>query len=1033
MESEWACNLLDLDKIKKKIVSPVNVLKDQNVSNKFSDLKQDSFSRSTGCDSKTTGEVSGIIKPPISKYVSSDSSFESVKAEKVERSASRDDGYSTMSSDIQPEAMEKYSDTSLNRNDSPLKKEVSNKVQEGGNKKESTSSDQDSAMDSSTQSTDLKHSSHSLSSQNSTSSEDKATSIYGSLGRVKAMKSLFEAEAHKGTEKLPVKFPLRKSPSYDSKFSVKDSDKSSDVSQNRRSLSADFKIFPTEIQSPVKEEIKLLPEPIKVVEQKPLTPFKADLINIEHEEIDTNYFVQDKSAIFNSLNLSEDNFLSDIPEEKDEWETSAHSSIRHLENVSSKFPQIPLFGSCLPYNLAALDPNMKKCLPSLYQFYRTLSDSDINRSSKKVRNICDFDLRKLSIDKPLERSVSMSELYKKRKISDFSFNLPPNLRRSFRQPLMNEEMVIGRAQDIVKSHILQQLSQFVESESDDEDDLDQFSFSNVLKRSKYNQQIEPHHKDNCDQLWNDKRTSLNLAIRRIYAGNIPQDKHSSNFDGFHGNLTSQDDTNGANIVTNIPDVEEDKNLDKGRQSSHESSPMPEGQTKFRSDYYSLCLVGSNRSLCSGSNEGESDMAELSAAQSNPNSAKHSYEFDMISRQIESLSKTVNDLHKSLSSLNSCDSDNESNEDHSQMFTSPSENFRDTHGYHWVEDDEFYLTPSGGEIILGSSPFSNTGAGCEFVNEYADDTSCNDEFEYYGNFSPDQPPFDVKKLYSNVKEGESVVLKSESKTVTESGKKDVSAIVKQKISKMKKENMFEVKSASCPPVSRTVDDNMVLDPEIRAAMLDSMVHLSGASMDSLDDNIGVDQVMCSRLLGRGDKEGVVKHASTPRPALDVSNLFCRYGDNEKEAVAAFDFLDDISTSPATSQTEISSTCQTEMDQSDQSNIDNVEQLTNQTLDDEAKTSVVESQGLDNSNITQPVDQNLNKNSANLKNLSTSDNKVNKGSNRTKNKERSKIPKAIKQDTNMAKSTRKSCEETSVLRSTRKSSTGSNSGNRPSSNS
>lgn len=175
---------------------------------------------------------------------------------------------------------------------------------------------------------------------------------------------------------------------------------------------------------------------------------------------------------------------------------------------------------------------------------------------------------------------------------------------------------------------------------------------------------------------------------------------------------------------------------------------------------------------------------------------------------------------------------------------------------------------------------------------------------------------------------------------------------------------------------------------------------------------------------------MKHTSSPRPALDVSNLFSRYGDNEKEAVAAFDFLDDIS--PATSQTEISSTCQTEMDQSDQSNVDNVEQLTNQTIGD-AKNSVVESQGLDNSNITEPVDQNLNKNSANTKNLSTSDNKVNKGSNRTKNKERSKIPKAIKQDINMAKATRKTCEETSVTRSIRKSSTGSNSGNRPSSNS
>lgn len=34
--------------------------------------------------------------------------------------------------------------------------------------------------------------------------------------------------------------------------------------------------------------------------------------------------------------------------------------------------------------------------------------------------------------------------------------------------------------------------------------------------------------------------------------------------------------------------------------------------------------------------------------------------------------------------------------------------------------------------------------------------------------------------------------------------------------------------------------------------DAMVHLSGESMESLDDNIGVDHVMCSRLIGRGGK-------------------------------------------------------------------------------------------------------------------------------------------------------------------------------------
>ena len=38
----------------------------------------------------------------------------------------------------------------------------------------------------------------------------------------------------------------------------------------------------------------------------------------------------------------------------------------------------------------------------------------------------------------------------------------------------------------------------------------------------------------------------------------------------------------------------------------------------------------------------------------------------------------------------------------------------------------------------------------------------------------------------------------------------------------------------------------------------MVHLSGESMESLDDNIGVDHVMCSRLIGRGGTDQSLKY-------------------------------------------------------------------------------------------------------------------------------------------------------------------------------
>lgn len=174
--------------------------------------------------------------------------------------------------------------------------------------------------------------------------------------------------------------------------------------------------------------------------------------------------------------------------------------------------------------------------------------------------------------------------------------------------------------------------------------------------------------------------------------------------------------------------------------------MMEEPSKFRSDYYSLCLVGSNRSLFSGSNEGESEQVHVEEIKCtgcndpsncpNCTKAKNSEEFEQISKQLQSLSKTVTALQQTFNGVDSCESDEESNEDNSHMFVSPNSDFHGD-GYQWIEDDEFYLTPCGGELIMGASPFSDTGACAEWINEYADDTSCNDEFEFYGNFASER--------------------------------------------------------------------------------------------------------------------------------------------------------------------------------------------------------------------------------------------------------------------------------------------------------
>ena len=194
-------------------------------------------------------------------------------------------------------------------------------------------------------------------------------------------------------------------------------------------------------------------------------------------------------------------------------------------------------------------------------------------------------------------------------------------------------------------------------------------------------------------------------------------------------------------------------------SSNDESLNQDLDARFRSDYYSLCTLESSKA---SSVDGDMEQIghSLHTCKDSKNncskciSDKNTEEFEEISRQLASLSKTVNALHHSLSSLNSHDSDTESNEERSHLFTAPPSDFRDNDGYQW-EEDEFYLTPCGGEIITGISPFSQTGACADWVNEYVDDTSCNDEFEFYGNLPPanENGMYDFKKLCTSIMEGE----------------------------------------------------------------------------------------------------------------------------------------------------------------------------------------------------------------------------------------------------------------------------------------
>ncbi|CAC5414653.1 Nck-associated protein 5 [Mytilus coruscus] len=829
------------------------------------------------------------------KYMSSDSSFESVKNDKVERSGSKDDGYSTMSSDIQPEMLEKFSDSSLKRdavlrNDFQVRNDMTvMHVMDSSHKFVScgTSPLETPAVNS--------HSLNLSPKRSAPNMQDKNIG-HNSLGRVKAMKQIKLGHNEK--------------------------------TLNRRSLGDDVQLNVTEIESESRncssswgnkshhmtdslhqnDTTDLLDKDNKCSQNKQQIDERAnakeqdhyvsklDHVNLSSDHVTStsrSHMTSDRNSIYHMLNNSEENFLSDIPEEKEDYgEMSGASNEKLLDfpvrKQISKKEQIS--------NLQLFETSTTKHYwSSTLGLCRFLSDSDLEKISKK-QSVDDFkDIGNISSGKALERSVSLSSLNTKTEILA-NMKLAPTLRRSCRQSLINEINVNDRVQDIVKEHILKQLAHSVDSESDD--DLQNYSFDQLLAKK----QRQNYLAQSFESKFNQPAPFRNQC-------DFPEEPFSSNYHEKESTFSSNEEREEKIRVDNPV-----KNLVQWWKS----------------------LQRSNRSLFSGSNEGESDQILIDEPQcvncKDPSNcrqctkAKNTEEFDEISRQLQSLSKTVNALQQSLTGVDSCDSDAESNEDHSHMFISPNSDFHGD-GYQWVEDDEFYLTPCGGELIMGASPFSDTGACAEWINEYADDTSCNDEFEFYGNFADES--IDNSQFQAPIKEEGEIQKYEESRTVTppqsksqiQRGKNDpqpCDSYSKQKalkklrgegqvrhhsdghlskINNESKANGTEERIGSIYRSRERTEDSKMSDPQVRAAMLDAMVHLSGASMDSLDDNIGVDHVMCSRLLG-GDK-GPVRSTGT-RSAVDLSQFFVRYGEPEEEAVAAFDFLDEIPADPLQQQ-------------------------------------------------------------------------------------------------------------------------------------
>lgn len=208
----------------------------------------------------------------------------------------------------------------------------------------------------------------------------------------------------------------------------------------------------------------------------------------------------------------------------------------------------------------------------------------------------------------------------------------------------------------------------------------------------------------------------NAPLQRTFRLEFSPDSHPGNADS---TLTCSNDALGSLVLAN------------------DDSPAAEilEQKRFNSQFYSLCQVDSRRSLLSSGNNSReklplTNLSEIISRNNghmfvedtdcSPDKGIHSFladkqedkdnaakEFDKISRQIAGLSKTVNDLGLSLSSLNSDDLEATYLPNVSLLIHNQEHTCRRyiTDGYHWVDDDVM-PTCCGGACIKGGHPASH---------------------------------------------------------------------------------------------------------------------------------------------------------------------------------------------------------------------------------------------------------------------------------------------------------------------------------------
>ncbi|XP_055869443.1 uncharacterized protein LOC106072418 isoform X2 [Biomphalaria glabrata] len=312
----------------------------------------------------------------------------------------------------------------------------------------------------------------------------------------------------------------------------------------------------------------------------------------------------------------------------------------------------------------------------------------------------------------------------------------------------------------------------------------------------------------------------------------------------------------------------------------------EEQKRFNSQFYSLCKVDSNRSLLSSGNESRdksslTSLNEILSCKSIDGGGDvcHSdvddeialREFDEISRQIAGLSKTVDELNQSLSSLNSGEFEPTS---HHSLMSSPRPTSSGASrvdvidGYHWVED-EFFLTSSNGEIIIGGS-------------NLAKEDSFNDIFAQNSSFDLNSTEDATEEFYR-------VPLHKKSGPQMD-GQDEIFA--SSCFNTVREKHNFEAGAMDSNSSSGRNEGRGEMNGEVDVVKGNNEVcnqneFFSGSnndSDDSLASDIGLDHMMCQRLFGCKDH---IQQSSDCNPSLDLGRLLKCFANSEKDAINAKD--------------------------------------------------------------------------------------------------------------------------------------------------